>query len=259
MKLVRGDVASAAAMLAETEQSVRQHNFVQRIPEVTAAQVLVLLRQDDLPAAAELARTHELPMSQARVYIAQDNPSEALAILEQVRQQMEAKGWADERLRVIVLQALALHAYGDRDKALLVLDEALALAESGGFIRLFVDEGRPMARLLSDAVAQGMKPDYINKLLAEFGVAEQPVPVDPAASVGKTRARSSAQVLIEPLNQREIKVLQLIARGLSNREISERLYLALSTVKGHNRIIFDKLQVTNRTEAVARARELGLL
>ena len=70
---------------------------------------------------------------------------------------------------------------------------------------------------------------------------------------------SPAQPLIEPLSQRELEVLQLIAQGLSNREIGERLFLALDTVKGHNRRIFDKLQVQSRTEAVARARELGLL
>jgi LuxR family maltose regulon positive regulatory protein len=69
----------------------------------------------------------------------------------------------------------------------------------------------------------------------------------------------SAQPLIEPLSQRELEILQLVARGLSNRQISERLFLALSTVKGHNRILFDKLQVQSRTEAIVRARELGLL
>ena len=74
---------------------------------------------------------------------------------------------------------------------------------------------------------------------------------DPSQPTGDT--------LIEPLSQRELDVLRLIAKGLSNREISERLFLALSTVKGHTRIIFDKLQVQRRTEAVARARELGLL
>ena len=94
LKLARGDVAGAAAMLAETEQSVRQHNFVHRMPEVAAAQVLVLLRQGNLAAAAHLAQTHELPISQARVHLAQGDPSAALAVLEPLRQQMEAKGWA---------------------------------------------------------------------------------------------------------------------------------------------------------------------
>ena len=94
LKLAQGDVAGAAAMLAEAEQSVRQQNFVHRMPEVAAAQVLALLRQGDLAAAAHLAQTHELPLSQARVHLAQGDPSAALAVLEPFRQQMEAKGWA---------------------------------------------------------------------------------------------------------------------------------------------------------------------
>ncbi len=81
---------------------------------------------------------------------------------------MEAKGWQDERLKVIVLQAVALHAHGEKDKAVQVLGEALALAEPGGFIRIFVDEGFPMAQLLSEANAHGIMPDYIGKLLAAF-------------------------------------------------------------------------------------------
>jgi LuxR family maltose regulon positive regulatory protein len=157
------------------------------------------------------------------------------------------------------------HAHGEKDKAVQLLGEALALAEPGGFIRLFVDEGLPMARLLSEAATHGMMPDYISKLLAVFEAEEQPVLAGLVASPGKSEDKSylppvsPAQPLIEPLSQRELKILQLIAQGLSNREISERLFLALSTVKGHNRNIFDKLQVQSRTEAVARARELGLL
>ena len=81
---------------------------------------------------------------------------------------MEAKGWQDERLKVMVLQAVALHAHGEKDKAVQLLGEALALAEPGGFIRLFVDEGPPMARLLFEAATQGIMPDYIGKLLAHL-------------------------------------------------------------------------------------------
>ena len=133
-----------------------------------------------------------------------------------------------------------------------VLCDALALAEPGGFIRLFVDEGPPMAHLLSAAAAQGMMPDYTGKLLAVL-----------EADAQKLENTSSlpppAQPLIEPLSPRELEVLHLMAQGLSNQEMSERLFLALSTVKGHNRNIFGKLQVQRRTEAVARARELGLV
>jgi LuxR family maltose regulon positive regulatory protein len=251
LKLARRDVAGTAAMLAETEQSVRQNNFVHRMPEVAAAQVLMLLRQGDLAAAAQLAKTHELPISQARVLLAQGDTSEALAVLAPYRQQMEAKGWQDERLKAMVLQAVAHHAHGEKDKAVQLLGEALALAEPGGFIRLFVDEGAPMAQLLSEAASHGVMPDYVAKLLAVFESEAQTSEDKPNLPL--------AQPLIEPLSQRELKVLQLITQGLSNREISERLFLALSTVKGHNRNIFDKLQVKSRTEALARARELGLL
>src|SRR5882762_8869975 len=119
--------------------------------EVAAAQVLILLHQGNLAAAAHLAQTHDLPISQARVHLAQRDPSTALAVLEQLRQQAEAKGWEDKRLKVMVLQAVALQAHSEQDKAVHLLCDALALAAPGGFIRLFVDEGPPMAQLLSQA------------------------------------------------------------------------------------------------------------
>ncbi len=251
LKLARCDVAEAAARLAETEQSVRLQNFALRIPEVVAAQVIVLLKQGDLTAAGQLAQAHELPISQARVHLAQGDPAAALALLEPFRQQMEINGWQDERLKVMVLQAVALHSHGKNDNAVKLLGEALALAEPGGFIRLFVDEGVPMTQLLSEAAARGMMPDYIGKLLAAFESETQQSEDKPDLS--------PAQSLNELLSQREMEVLQLIAQGLSNQEIGERLFLALDTVKGHNRRIYGKLQVQSRTEAVARARELGLL
>src|SRR5437016_8744080 len=119
------------------------------MPEIAAAQVLALLRQGNLVAAAHLAQTHELPISQARVHLAQGDPPAALAVLEPWRRQVEARGWEDERLKVMVLQAVALQAHGEKDQAVRLLCDALALAELGGFIRTFVDEGRPMAQLLS--------------------------------------------------------------------------------------------------------------
>ncbi len=111
-----------------------------------------------------------------------------------------------------------------------------------------------MVQLLSEAAAHGILPDYIGKLLAAFEAEKRKVEDKPDLSPAP-----SAQPLSEPLSQRELEVLHFIAQGLTNREISERLFLALDTVKGHNRKIFDKLQVQSRTEAVARARELGLL
>ena len=259
LKLAEGDVAGAAAVLAQADQFVRQHNLVNRMPEVAAALVLALLRQGpllhqgNLAAAADLVQTHKLAISQARVHLAQGDPGKALALLEPLRQQMEAKGLEDERLKVMVLQAVALHAAalqadGEKEQAVQLLGDALALAEPGSFIRLFVDEGMPMAHLLSEAAALGMMPDYIGKLLAAFEAEEHKSAISPPS-----------QPLVEPLSPRELEVLGLIAQGLSNREISERLFLALNTVKGHNRRIYGKLHVQRRTEAVARARELGLV
>jgi LuxR family maltose regulon positive regulatory protein len=145
----------------------------------------------------------------------------------------------------MILQAVALQAHGDRDEAVQVLVDALALAEPGGFVRSFVDEGMPMAELLAAASPHGRMLDSIGKLLAVFEAEKQ-------------RRVENSQPLIEPLSHRELEVLRLITEGLSNHEIGERLFLALDTVKGHNRKIFAKLQVQRRTEAVARARELGL-
>jgi LuxR family transcriptional regulator, maltose regulon positive regulatory protein len=171
-----------------------------------------------------------------------------------LRQQGEEKGWQDERLKVMVLQAVALQEHGEKEEAVQLLGDALALAEPGGFIRIFVDEGTPMARLLSEAATHGIMPDYTGRLLAVFEAEERKredksfLPPTP-----------TAQPLVEPLSQRELEVLQLIAQGLSNREISERLFLALDTVKGHNRRIFGKLSVQRRTEAVEKARSLDIL
>ena len=251
LKLAQGDVAGAATMLAQASQSAHQQNFVYRFPEIASAQVLTLLHQGNVAAAAQLTQTYELPISQARVHLAQGDTSSALDILQHFRQQAEEKSWTDERLKVLVLQAIAYHAHGENNKALQHLGEALRLAEPHGFIRTFVDEGQPMAHLLSEAAQRGIMPDYVSKLLAAFEAEKQ-------KDVNQSNL-SAAQPLIEPLSSRELEVLRLIAEGLSNDEIGKRLFLALDTVKGHNRRIYDKLQVQRRTEAVARARELGLL
>ena len=116
-----------------------------------------------------------------------------------------------------------------------------------------------MAGLLSEAAARGVMPNYVGKLLAAFPRTEdRGLRTEVAESLHSVLSPQSSS-LVEPLSQRELEVLQLIAQGLSNREISERLFLALDTVKGHNRRIYDKLQVQRRTEAIARARELHLL
>jgi LuxR family maltose regulon positive regulatory protein len=147
---------------------------------------------------------------------------------------------------------LALQAGGDTDQAITALEKALTLAKPAGFIRIFVDEGPLMARLLYETLSRGIAPDYVRRLLAAFPVTEPEQP-----DVSKTRAPNSE--LIEPLSERELEVLQLIAEGLTNPEIASRLFLALNTVKTHAGNIYGKLNVHSRTQAIARAQVLGLL
>jgi len=182
--------------------------------------------------------------------------AEALALLARLLLAAEAGGRTGSVLEVLVLQALAQAAKGDTLAALKPLERALTLGEPEGYVRLFIKEGLPMAQLLSTAITEGMRRDAARRLLAarpaEKGEGvDRPEPPHAQPSV--------SQFLREPLSERELEVLQLIAQGFSNREIAEQLYLALPTVKGHNRNIYSKLQVSRRTEAVARARELGLL
>jgi LuxR family maltose regulon positive regulatory protein len=251
LRLARGDVGGAVKMVASAEKFVQQNNFVHLIPDIAAIQVLISLQRDEFENAAKLAEKHKLPISQARVYLAQGDALKALTVLKSYRQQVEEKGRCDKLLRAIVLQATALHAHGKEKQSLRVLGEALTLAEAGSLIRVFVDEGAPMADLLSKAATQKIMPNFVNKLLIEFITEEM-------QNKDKT-AQLHTPALIEPLSERELEILRLIAQGLSNREIGERLFLALNTIKGHNRRIFSKLQVQRRTEAVARARELKLL
>jgi LuxR family maltose regulon positive regulatory protein len=155
--------------------------------------------------------------------------------------------------RLLILDALALYAQGETAAAIATLKRALAFAEPENYVRSFLDIGKPMAEVLvwsleSRSLSEPHLRAYAGKLLSHFGA---DFPIESRQPTGDKP--------IEPLTERELEVLQLIAQGLSNREISERLFLAVSTVKGHTRIIFDKLQVQRRTEAVARARELGLL
>jgi LuxR family maltose regulon positive regulatory protein len=245
LTLARGEASGATAILAKADHVARLQHFVHQMPHIADTQLLVWLRQGNVEAAAKLAQKHESPIGQARVLLARGDTSAALTVLESWRRQAEAKGLEDERLKVMILLAVALHEHGEKLHGVNMLKDALTMAEPGGFIRIFVDEGIPMNRLLREADAHVMMPDYIDKLLADFNSDQHPT--------------EPAKPLIEPLSARELEILNLIAQGLSNHEIGECLFLALSTVKGYNRNMFDKLQVKRRTEAVARARRLGLL
>ncbi|WP_442603082.1 LuxR C-terminal-related transcriptional regulator [Paenibacillus sp. KN14-4R] len=252
--LGRGEIGGTATILEKAELLSLQHNLVDQIPKIAALQVDLLLHQDNLLAAEQVAMRHELRLKLAQVHLMQGNTSTALSVLEPLRAYVEEKGLKDEHLQVLILQAVALHAHGEKSKAKQLAIKALKVAESGGFIRIFVDLGIPMRNLLHEVADQVRMTDYLAKLLGAFDEKEQKRGMN-----SNQLLTNSAKLLIEPLSERELEVLYLIAQGHSNDEISKKLFIALPTVKGHNRIIFEKLQVKRRTEAVARARELGLI
>ena len=239
-KLAQNDIAAAKKLLDEAEQSVHQNGFHHQLPEIIEARIQLFLHQGNHTAATHLAQTHKLPLRLAQIQITQGETAVALNTLQAIPQQ------PSNPLKVVALTAVAHYANGNKQKAIEQIQHALAIAAEGGHVRTFVEMEPYMAALLRDAHAQAIMPDIIAKLLPAFATPSQPTsPI--------------AQPLLDPLTPREIEVLHLIAQGHSNREISQRLFLALDTVKGHNRKIFGKLHVKRRTEAVARARELGLL
>jgi LuxR family maltose regulon positive regulatory protein len=202
----------------------------------------------------------------ARVLLARDRSgrpdgsiSGAVVLLERLLKAAEEGRRNGSVIEILVLQTMAYRAQRDLPAAFLPLRHALALAEPEGYVRIFLDEGASMMQLLREASAHEIMPDYTDKLLAAFEAEKRKREDKPALPAALPEGHRDGEALIEPLSQRELKILQLIALGLSNREIGERLFLALDTVKGHNRRLFDKLQVQSRTEAIARARELGLL
>jgi LuxR family maltose regulon positive regulatory protein len=270
LREAQGDLGGALDLLDQAER-LYDGNFSPNVRPLATRKTRVWLAQgrldqtlrwaheQSLSVDDDLSYMHEFDhITLARVLLARYRSDragcsllEAIGLLERLLTAAQEGGRTGSAIEILTLQALARQTQGDLPAALASLERALKLAEPEGYIRIFVDEGAPMAQLLSEAVARGIMLDYTSKLMAAFEVEER-----------KSEDKSylpPAQPLIEPLSQRELEVLQLMAQGLSNREIGEQLFLALSTVKGHNRNIFDKLQVQRRTEAVARARELGLL
>jgi LuxR family maltose regulon positive regulatory protein len=174
----------------------------------------------------------------------------ASQLLERLSTAAERAAWVSTQIEVSILQALSLDARRARAAALHVLERALVLAQPGDWVRIFLDEGPRLVPLLQQAAERSSVSSYVTQLLTAAGgtLAPRDQLTSPASAA-----------LIEPLSERELEVLQLIAQGLSNREVAERLYIAQGTVKAHASSIYGKLDVNSRTQAVARATALGLL
>lgn len=191
-----------------------------------------------------------------RVLFAQTRYDEAITLLNRLQHTVEADGRMRGLVEISVLPALAHKHLGQAQQAMLALERALTLVEPEGYIRTFVDEGVPMAELLRQFMRDQQKArqaessralqNYVMKLLAVF----PPELVPAAIQTHKTSAALPASYLIDPLSERELEVLKLIANGLSNPEIARKLFVATSTVKRHINNIYTKLDVHTRTQAV---------
>lgn len=167
-----------------------------------------------------------------------------IRFIEKIKNATENGGWQTLRMETLILESVAYELYNNREKAFSSLRSLIPLTESEGFIRIFTIEGQIMKKLLTAYAAQQKKSDYIIRLLS---------------ALDNEKKTPANQPLLEPLSPRELEILRFISEGLSNREIGERLFLALTTIKGYNQRLFAKLNVQRRTEAVARARKLGIL
>jgi LuxR family transcriptional regulator, maltose regulon positive regulatory protein len=281
-----GDGDRALATLEEFADLARQRNFfAPLLAHVAAAQARVWLARGDLTAAVHWAETsglraddepnylkEEEHLTFARVLIARgpEDPSgrlsdAALGLLDRLLRAAEDGGRMGGAIEILVLRALAMQKRGGPSESLSTLERALILAEPEGYVRVFVDEGAPMAALLSELLKVRRKGprdgrgrallSYVRRLLGAF---EAPYKsTGPPASMGS--ASSTDRPLLDPLTARERVVLALIAAGLSNREIAARLFVEVSTVKSYANSIFRKLGVESRTQAVAEAHALHLI
>jgi LuxR family maltose regulon positive regulatory protein len=247
----QGDAQGVREVLDQAAQVVRKH----RLPRLWGPEhVQIALAQGDLPGALHWieqvqgeygASIHypALPLERAKLVLAQGDKTGAAAILAQRYQTAAGHGIRYAQIEIRILQALASR---DDEQALVYLAEALTMAQPEGYVRTFVDQGKALVPLLRGAAHRGIAPGYVARLLS--AVAESP-----------GAPPSLAQPLIEPLSERELQVLRLVAAGKSNPEIAAELVLAVGTVKAHTSNIYGKLGVRSRTQAVARARELKLI
>jgi LuxR family transcriptional regulator, maltose regulon positive regulatory protein len=281
IRKAEGDLVGALDLLQEAER-LYMSDFFPNVRPISALRTRVWIAQGRVGEALDWAREQGLSVHDdlsylhefehitlARMLLAQYTSDravrflrEAMGLLERLLQAAEAGERTGSMIEILVLQALAHQMQGDIPAALAPLERALSLAEPEGYVRVFVDEGPPMAVLLAKlpersrkrprAASTNVPLAYIERLLALLRPERVQEGIFPAAP-------APAQPLLDPLTERELEVLRLIAAGLSNRAIADRLVLALSTVKSYVNTIYGKLQVESRTQAVARARALHLL
>ena len=275
VKLAQGEENAALDRILKAQQLAQRHNITLVVAKLAAHQARLWLVQGNLAAAVRWAQGSTLSVDDelsfqrefehatlARVLIAQDKPGEALRFLERLLGAAEADERVGSLIGILALEALALQAAGDVAEAVNALAGALSLAEPEGYVRTFVDEGAPMAALLLRVLETqkegrltttlaNISPEYISKLLAAIdGKTAPPTRMSPRRTAGS---------LVEPLSERELEVLRLIASGASNRDIARKLFVSLATVKTHINNTYRKLEVHTRTQALARATELKLL
>jgi LuxR family maltose regulon positive regulatory protein len=189
----------------------------------------------------------------ACLLIAVGRAAEALPLLTRLLEAAITMERHGDEIRYLVMMALAQHAQGNTQTALDMLNRALIQAEPQGYVRLFVDEGQPMAELLQLAISQNIAPDYANNLLAAFPeLVLSTIPIDKDLT-------ANTQILVEPLSQREIEVLGLMAEGYKYKEIAKRLVVSINTVRHHTRNLYGKLEANNRAQAIGKAKELNIL
>lgn len=263
LREAEGDLAAAVDLLDEAER-VYNGDFSPDVRPIAALRARVRVAQGDLGAALAWARERSLSadddlsyvrefehMTLARLLIARHvsepgGPAlhEAARLLDRLFAAAEDGHRTGTVIEILVLRALAQQSRGDVPAALAALEQALTLAEPEGYVRTFVDEGPPMARLLNAAAQQGVARDYARHLLASAG-----------RTPGNPSVRPS---LVEPLSERELDVLRLLRTELSGPEIAGQLLVSVNTMRTHTKSIFTKLAVNSRRAAVRRAEELGL-
>ncbi len=260
LRQAQGDDASALAAIHRAEQITHSLHIPRLSTLVSACRARIGLAQGDLDLAARWARDYERAsasktfpylreyedLTLARIMLAQRRHAEALALLDKLFASAQAARRMGSVIEILALRALTLQAQGDQGRARDVIRKALALARPEGYARLFLDEGSPMARLLRTVVTHGPGAEHASHLLT-------------FSDAGPRTPSGEVPPLVEPLSERELQVLRLIAAGLSNREIAEELVIAFSTAKWHVSNTYGKLGVRSRTQAISRARELNLL